>query len=147
MSTVSETLEARLATVTDPREKIDLLNELAWQLHHTDSSRSREFCLLARQCASETDPLYEDGLARSLSILSALEWDVSNYQDAFWLALEARGLLQKSGNLYQLAFVTNHLASISFYLGDYPHALELGYEALRLVEKSGNEELLASLLN
>lgn len=141
----SEDLESRLRAANTPRKKIDLLNQMAWELHHSDPMRSRELCLQAQELAR--NPLYEDGLARSLAILSALEWDKSDYPEAIALAVEAQKLFQQSGNLGQQAFITNHMASISFYLGDYAHALELGFEALKLVEASGERDLQASLLN
>jgi signal transduction histidine kinase len=145
-----EMLESRLQAVTDRRERIDVLNDLAWALQHSDPDRSQRLAINAGRLAASGEfehALYEDGKGTSLLILSVLEWDRSNYSVALELAAEAEVLFERTGNLRQRAYVLNHIASIHFFLGDYSRALELGFEAIKLSEASGDRGLQASLLN
>src|SRR3990172_12167075 len=111
MSEKIRELEASLSTVTATREKIDLLNELAWNLGHSDPQRNRALGEQARQLATtgefEAAP-YTKGLAFSLLILSIVEWNLSNYQAALSLALEALSLFQTTDDLTKRAYTLNH---------------------------------------
>jgi len=141
------TLETELAAVTDSPAKIDALNALAWELVHTDPQRSRALCEEARQLAVQAPAAYANGLGNSLLTLSIIEWEVSHFQVALSLALEALIHFQKSGNLARQAYTLNHTAGIYFSLGNYAQAYELGIQALKLCESTGDRGLEASILN
>jgi signal transduction histidine kinase len=140
-------LEARLAAVTDLRERVDLLFNLAFELSHMDPPRSRALCEEARQLAARWNLPDASGLAASRLIFSIIEWDVSNYQAALPLALEALSLFQASGDIARQAYTLNHIASIHFFLGNYPQAFELGSQALAICESTNDRGLQASILN
>ncbi len=107
-------LETKLAAVTDIPEQIDLLNALAFELSHIDPQRSLELCEQARQLAAQENLSDADGLAVNRLILSIREWNVSNYQAALRLALEALSLFEKEGNTARQAYALNHMAGIHF---------------------------------
>lgn len=140
-------LEAELAAVMDNPAKIDLLNALAWELVHRDPQRSRALCEEARQLAAQDGATYTDGLANSLLTLSVIEAEVSNFQVALSLAMEALARFQEAGNLARQAYTLNHTAGIYFSLGNYAQAYELGIQALKLCEATGDRGLEASILN
>lgn len=127
------------------REKIDALNEQAWALKDQDPERSRDLCDQVQRLALTVS--YEEGLASSRLLLSILEWDHSNYQDALSLAFEAETLFKKNGNLRRQASALSHLAGIHFFLGEYSRALDLGLAAIQLSEECGDRGLQADLLN
>jgi PAS domain S-box-containing protein len=127
-------------------EQIDLLNEQAWALRDDDPERSRLLCEQVQQLASG-DLSYEDGLGYSRLLLSVLEWDRSNYQEALALAFEAQALFKKTGNLQRQAAALSHLAGVHFFLGEYLHAVDLGWAAIKLSEECGARGLQADLLN
>ncbi len=123
---------------------IDRLNEQAEALLIDDPEKSEQ---LAKQAQTMSLESYPEGLAQSLTTLSILNWDRSNYIDALSMALEAARLFEQTGNIRQQAYVLNHIAGIHFLLGNYTQALEVGYTALRLSKQSGDRGLYASILN
>ncbi|MCC7446170.1 MAG: tetratricopeptide repeat protein [Anaerolineae bacterium] len=127
--------------------RIDALNALAWELVHTDPQRSQALCEETRQLAAQDPAAYANGLGSSLLTLSIIEWEVSHFQVALSLALEALARFQEAGNLARQAFTLNHTAGIYFSLGNYAQAYELGIQALRLCETTGDTGLEASILN
>jgi hypothetical protein len=69
MSNGIKDLETRLAEVTDPQTRINLLNDLAWELRDTDPERSHNLSETAYQLAT-SDPfeeqIYRNGVITSL---------------------------------------------------------------------------------
>lgn len=143
-------LEAKLEVATDKREKIDLLNELAWALLLGDPQRSRSLAERAYQLATEGVPSngpYLHGQAYSLMIQSVLDWDHSNYQDALSRALEANARFEKTADRCRQAYALKHIAGIHFLLGNHDRALEYGFAAIRMSEQCEDRNALGSVLN
>jgi len=146
----SDDLDARLEAATDIREKIDLLNNLAWVLILSDPRRSRSLAEQAQRLATEDTPgngPYLHGQAYSLMIQSVLDWDLSNYQEALSRALEANVHFEKTDDRCKQAYVLKHIAGIHFLLGNHDQALEFGLAAIRMSEQCNDPDLLGSALN
>ncbi len=141
---------------TDPRsentrslkERVDALTARAFDLAQIEPEQSRRLVTEALQLVRGTTEFpYPDGLALCLLIESIQEWDLSNYQEALALVLEAESRLSPTSPASLRAKVTGHMAGIHFFLGDYARALELGHNAVKMAEDSGDPILLADLLN
>jgi signal transduction histidine kinase len=150
MASSPSDLEAKLKATTDKREKIDLLNDLAWALLLGDPQRSRSLAeqaqRLATQGVSGNGP-YLHGQAYSLMIQSILDWDLSDYQEALFRALEANARFEKTGDRSKQAYVLKHLAGIHFLLGNLDQALGFGLAAIHMSEQCDDRNLLGSALN
>ena len=130
------------------QERVDALNARALDLTHVDPEQSRQLVTEALQLMrDDAASPYPDGLALGLLIQSIQEWDLSNYNEALALALEAETHLDATSPPSLRARVAGHMAGIHFFMGDYARALELGFSAVKLAEDSGNQTLLADLLN
>jgi signal transduction histidine kinase len=143
-------LKVRLEATTDKREKIDLLNDLAWVLLLGDPQRSRSLAEQAHRLATEGlsgDGPYLHGQAYSLMIQSILDWDRSNYPGALSKALESVACFEKTNDRCRQAYALKHIAGIHFLLGNHDQALEFGFAAIRMSEKCNDRDSLGSVLN
>jgi len=61
-------LELFLSESKSAEDKVDLYNELAWEVHRTDIAKCEEYCNEARILASQIQ--YQKGYARSLNLLA-----------------------------------------------------------------------------
>jgi two-component system NtrC family sensor kinase len=136
-SLVSE-LEARLQTLgdtpEDPRERIDALVELAWEIRFTDSVRANDLALEARELCIAIG--YPAGQARAARVLSMTRGDTPK-QLSEYVAFgeEARDLADEVGDRVLQAGTRDFLASIYEHLGEYSTAMEFAQEALAIARE------------
>jgi signal transduction histidine kinase/Flp pilus assembly protein TadD len=143
-------LEAKLASSSDPRERIDVLNALAWELRHTDLQRAislnDQAYDLATQSEFESQP-YVEGLAQSLRFRGVYHARLGNYDLALSMSFEAMALFRDAGKLRDRAHVLNDLGNAYLCLGFYPEALKYYLGALEAFEIIDDREWKAGLLN
>ncbi len=103
-------------------EKIDALNDAAWEARTRDPGEAIQRCLEAWRLAAEAD--YTNGEAYARSTLGLCHWIRRNYREALQEAIAARSLFEQSGDRMGLARTLNIVGLIFWHLGDYAHALE-----------------------
>ncbi|MGB0388085.1 MAG: tetratricopeptide repeat protein [Ardenticatenaceae bacterium] len=151
MSTKIETLEAQLAAAIQqgdafpPREKIDVMNDLAWEIRNVNVARALEMSQRAYELATVND--YVKGQAYSLRNLSRCHNINSNYDVALLHGLESAELFKLIEDLNGLAHCYNILSQIEWELGDYSQALAYTLQFLELAQKMGNRRFEADALN
>lgn len=150
MSDKIRELEALLESVSNRQERIDALNALAWELRHSDPHRALALSEEAQQLACEeefeTHP-YQKGVAESLRNMGRIYLQLSQYQLALSLSLEALALFEKLGDSAGQVDTLITIGQVHFELGNYPYALESQLEALRINEQVGDKGNAATALN
>ncbi|MCL4395071.1 MAG: diguanylate cyclase [Chloroflexi bacterium] len=145
-----ENLELELSLVADPKARVDVLNELAWQVRHSDRERSKTLGEQARSLAVELlcdDKPYSQGLAASLRTLSYLNGANGNYNLALAQSLEAFDILERvPENALQIDVLCN-IAWVYRGFGDYGIALDHAMKALKLAQASTDREREATVLD
>lgn len=137
---VVSALEARLAEASvppvDPRQRIDALNALAWELRSKQVPRAHELASEARQLAAQHE--YTLGQARATRTLAMTLRDREALGTIFQLAEEAKQLFDAAGDATGRAGSRDFLASLYEYVGDLAAGLELALEASSIARELGD---------
>ncbi len=143
-------IESQLSTTEDIRQRVDLLNQLAWELRLNNLpealSRAQEARKLASSGNFEVEP-YQNGLAESLHIMSRCEGVLGNYARAITLGLEALNIYETIDNLKGQGYTYNALGMIYLHMGNYPEALTTLLESLDVFEEIDDIEWQTGLYN
>jgi diguanylate cyclase (GGDEF)-like protein len=149
MNTRATELETELADATDPRIRIDLLSELAWELRDTDPERSHTLGETAYQLAT-TDPFaesaYRQGASSSLRSLAHSNRRAGNLSLSLSQSMQAIRYLENTSLPGVEADILRNLAIILGSLGNHAEGLEYGFKALNLAQSMGDREREASIL-
>ncbi|MCG8349396.1 MAG: tetratricopeptide repeat protein [Chloroflexales bacterium] len=147
---LAEDLEEMLAGALDERQKIDVLNQLAWAIKDRDPRRglvlSQTAYSLSRTGSFVGEP-YHQGLGKSLTGLTVLNKRLSNYDAALSTAFEAIPILECIEDIDSLLVVLNAIGTTYRTMADYPGALTYHFRALQLARKIDNKSQEASTLN
>jgi tetratricopeptide (TPR) repeat protein len=122
MSGKIKELENKLELVTDPTERIDLLNSLASELKLSNPHRGLEIAIQANKLSQE--PAYPRGLASSCCYIGANLYYMSEFHKAVDEFEKALGIFNEANDKKGQALALNWLGSTYFRLGNYPIALK-----------------------
>jgi signal transduction histidine kinase len=139
-------LEEQLAQIKDPRQRIDLVNQTAWDLYTKDAFGAKQLAEDARRAAKRLNS-HPQGLAESLHILSRCEALLDNYAVSISLGLEALEIFEEIGDLAGQGRAYNAMGITYLYMGNYPQALTTLLESLDVFEESEDLEWQARQLN
>jgi diguanylate cyclase (GGDEF)-like protein len=148
-------LEAQLNSSINQRTRIDILNQLAWELNLDDPKKARTYAEQAYELATsdeyDTDP-YLLGIAGSLRSLAALNNDAGSYDTALSQSLRALEILEgiSDGGPELSLLRLDTLGTLSWTYcsyGDYGVAAEYGMKALALAQTIGDPRREAAMLN
>ena len=120
-------------------EKVDLLNDLAWECAMDHPQKALDTAVYALQMAREV--AYEKGEAMALSNVGFAHYLFSNHEPALARAMDALALFEKLGDVQGRARALVVTASVHQSLGDYDRALEAAFEGLRLHRQLGDKGL------
>ena len=129
----------------NPREKVDLLIKIAYELRENDWMQTRNIVRQAHQLAQ--DARYEQGITESLILLSGLNAKMTNYNYALSQATKALARLEKNNNERLRAEIFFILGSIHDALGNYSDALTYELESLNLFQHIGSQKGQTKALN
>lgn len=151
---VSE-LESRLQNATDPKARIDIVNELAWAASLGNQNYARSLAEQAYQSAT-SDPFemepYQFGIAGSLRCFAALNNDAGKYDSALSASLQAlellEGLKPRTAEIaeYQIDIFGN-LSWTYRNFGEYGLAADYGMKGLKLAQETLNLHRETRMLN
>ncbi len=146
MSEKIKDLEHKIVTVKNVLEKVDLQNELAWELRVVDTKQS--LSIVEETQALSNSNKYNKGLAESLRIQSSIFLILSNYDLSFQKAIEALGLFRALKDKKGEASVIFLLGRNSQTLGDLENALKYYLMSLLIYETINDESgIIAAHLN
>jgi PAS domain S-box-containing protein len=134
------TLEVRLSQLDNPWEKIDALNELAWELRIAKPERALAYSQKASVLAQSGDysnKPYSHGLAGSLVPQAFIETYQGNLATATSKCHSALILLQDEPDALLKVRAWYTLSWNGFFVGEYPIMLDYGFKALTLAREVG----------
>jgi tetratricopeptide (TPR) repeat protein len=144
-------LENRLAVLeadplADLPEKIDVMNELAWELRHFDPHRALALSKNALNFAEKQN--YPQGQFHSLRNLAALNtYLFAKYDVALSCANEALDLLEVCSDKLAHAHILECIGTVYSEIGDYATAHTYLTRALALCRQVGDQQTESMLLN
>ncbi len=130
-----ETELAALETAEASESKVDLLNELAWELGFDEVHRAFELSKKAHLLARKIS--YKKGMARSLLNQAVYRYYVAGFELALDLAGDAHRLFLEIGDRVGEGDVLNSYGLVYWGLGDYEKALEHMHRALQIYREAG----------
>jgi diguanylate cyclase (GGDEF)-like protein len=133
-------LEEMIAQAASSEAKIDLINNLAWQLRIQDAERAQALSLEALELSKTCEPNYERGIANSLVTLAFLDGEAGKLDTSLSRSLEALSYLQEQPQSEILIGAWYTLAWAYYYSSDYPAALEFGLRSLKMARDLKHEE-------
>lgn len=139
------TLETRISSATDQREKINLKNLLAESLRPVNIVQSLEISNEVIELGKEYS--YPEGTAlgyRNAGICSRL---LSNYDDAFQYFEKALEIYNELNDPMGKARVINSIGNIYLNLSDYKYSLEYLHKCLKIVIGLNDRQFEASVLS
>jgi len=134
-------LEEQVHRSTSQKERIDALNELAWELRMNKPEQVYELCNEAEKLSHSgeySSHPYEQGLAASLVSQAFVDTYAGNLETSVSKCLQAVALLGDPHSHIGIR-IWFTLGWTSFFLGDYPAALENGLKALDLARELGDQ--------
>ena len=132
-------LEARLEAHSEKSvERIDLLNEIAWEIWAVNPSRAGELTLESLAAAEELG--YDRGIAHARRNQGLLHYMRSEVEQAMRLQLQALAWFESHDDRRGEGMVNLSLAYIYWGFGDFKRGLDLALKTLHLFEAIPDEE-------
>lgn len=125
-------LEAKLPTVEEGEEKVDILNELAWELWTADTPRAIEFTLAGLELAQTLQ--YEKGLAYARLNEGVIYWQ-TDVDKAIPNFLDALQWFEKAGDKTGEANTLGLMGIIYWSFGDFERGFDLAIKGLELFKE------------
>lgn len=129
-------IEEQLSHTPDSIEKVDLLNEYAWELKDINPQRSVELSNAAHALAKKFG--YERGAVNSLYHRAVCKYLLSDYEEALSELFYVLSAYQNLGDKLRQGQVLNWIGNIYYRLGDYPSAIHYYLKSLKLKEEIGD---------
>lgn len=119
-------------------KRVDLLNEIAWELGFNDMSRATEYAQQAFALAQEL--VYETGIAHSTLSLAYSDYFHARYEQALAKVQSAMEVFRKNNDQSGIANCLNGYGFAYWGIGEYEKALNYMLESLKLFNEDGQKE-------
>lgn len=121
-------LEAQLETAELPRQRVDLLNQIAGELIPINLPRALNLAQQAQQLSKELEgengEPYQKGFANSVLVICQCEGLLGNYAQSLSLGLEALEIFERIDDLRGQGLAYNALGMAYLYMGNYPRSAD-----------------------
>ena len=134
--------EPELLEITD---KIDGLNEHAWEVHVTDPKLALKLSSEAKNLAKEYN--YKKGIAYATRNLGVSYRYLSNFDTGLSNSLMALDMFIESGDKSGESQALVSIGAIYYYMGDYDKGLDYFEKGLQTGEEVGNKEAVTYAYN
>jgi serine phosphatase RsbU (regulator of sigma subunit) len=129
-------LETKISILANTVEKIDAINQLAFEIRNSDTPRS---ILLSKESQELSLLLnYHNGNATSLANEGFCYVQITNYELALEKLFEALAIFEEQKNELGIAKVHYNLCMIYFRIGDYENGLENINRTITFYQKENN---------
>ncbi|NNG01400.1 MAG: tetratricopeptide repeat protein [Desulfobacteraceae bacterium] len=135
-------LEKQLITISNTREKIDVLNKLAAELINKETQKGIKYASKAYQLSSSDEfsiNPYQTGMAKSLNTLCELHMLQGKTKAALEFGHKSLSLYKTLENLDGLSNVLSLLGATHFFCGDHAEAVKFLLKSLELARKIRNK--------
>ncbi len=142
-------LEQQLKTTRDSKKRIDILNEIAWELRIVDVNRARHVCsqILYMYENDETLLDYRIGEIRCLATQTALNNISGDFVKTISIGIKVLILLEQFPNVDLEIRVLRAIGWSNVQLGENVKALEYLHKALNLAQRAHDPENEAYVLS
>lgn len=130
-------LETRIFSAVSSKDKVDALNELAFEIRNTETERSISLCKEAQQLSAEIN--YSDGTATALTNEAFCSIQITEYELALKKLFEALKIFEENKNEKGVAQVHYNLCLVYFRLSDFNNGLDSNIKALSYYQKVNNK--------
>ncbi len=127
-----------------PREQIDILNEISWELRNVNTARSSVLAEEAYTLAVEK--IYRPGMMYGLRNMGIAAYYLSDLETALLKLLDAYQMFENSGDDRGLASVLNWIGNVYLRMGSYTNALEYFSKSMGISQVIGDDENTSSCL-
>lgn len=138
-------LESRLRDADTPRERVDLLNELAWHYYLKTPDKALATLEQVQSLLAGLD--YPRGEIDSKVVMARHHFTLAEYPQALQFCAEAADFYRAQGEARWLCWVLSIEGVVLRALGDYPKALAVAHEHYRVASSSGNTLEMSIALN
>jgi len=129
-------LEAEIADARSPKQKCNLLIDMAMELRHSNSEASLQEAQKAVAISEEIN--FASGKARSYFCMGLAHFNLSDYEKAFVFLDRAYHIFLEAGDKWGISNALNNIGLIHLRLGDYAKALEHFSSSLEIKKESGD---------
>ncbi len=136
-----EELERLIASLPDSIEKVDAINQHAFEIRNTNTSRSFVLCKESQDLSLRLD--YRKGYATSLTHQAFACQQIADYGQALEKLLEALSVFEQLKDEQGMAKVHYNFCLIYMRLSDFDNALDSIHKALEYYLKENNTGELA----
>ncbi len=134
-------LDPSIASLKEKKEQVDAMNQLAFDIRNSDTSRSISLCQEAQNISSEIN--YPEGNATALANEGFCNVQMSNYERALEKLLEALRIFEELKNEKGIALANYNLTLVYFRLSDFNKGLDTISKALAYYQKINNKQEIA----
>jgi len=128
-----DSLEVVLAAVTSDSARVSTLNQMAFELHRTDPSRTLTYAQQALELATRLG--LQSSRARSYQVLGIYHWTQGDYQESLRAHLTSLALYEALQDSSGLARAYNNIGAVYYSRSLYDEALKYFIRALGLYER------------
>lgn len=139
---VIDSLEKKLAKIKSERERIDILNQIAYEYKYIDPEKNYTNATKALNFAQKAN--YLDGIINAKRNLGYFYLITSDYQKA---KDNFNFIIKNSKDNAKIGLSYSGLGVIEAKQSNYPEALELYFKGLRFAEKSNDKIIQAKILS
>lgn len=135
---IINTLEQQLETAQTPRQKIDILAELAWELLEVDAQRAYDLSREAHGLIVLHYPDDESGLAKMHIIAAMYHHKNTHYGEAIQSTQQAYQLAEKVGDKEEMLRACVLFVNLYYEIGEYNEMIKWSLRQLDLSREVGN---------
>jgi signal transduction histidine kinase len=125
-----DSVSMRISSVRTPEERVDVMNEIAWELRHNLPDNALDLALEARDLADSLG--YEEGLGWAFRNEGVAEYILGNYADALTSNMEALRVFERLQDNDGIASSYLNIGLIHWQVGNLDDALRYFLDALNL---------------
>lgn len=140
-----DSLKHKLNSTASINSKIDVMNELAWQLKNSNIEEGLSYAKKARLLSDSIN--YQDGFITSLNRLGTLYINNGDYKRSNENYKIILNLEKKRNDTFGIARAQNQLGIIHKRLGDYRTAISFAQKSIKNFSLLGKDKLVASATN
>ncbi|OQY46179.1 MAG: hypothetical protein B6242_08425 [Anaerolineaceae bacterium 4572_78] len=147
---MNDELKHLLATASNDKQKIDILNDATWDIRYTDPQHGLQLVQEAHHLVTTGDFKYQPyhkGLAYSLRNLAEMNYRLSHYDTALSYALKALSWFEELNLPDGIMTTLRIIGGIHYELGNYSKTLELLLQSLEISQEIGDKYNNASALS
>jgi two-component system NarL family sensor kinase len=122
-------------------QRVDALNELAWELAESDTAKSLDYARQALALAEKG--AYHNGIGDAWNAMANTHSLSANYQQCLDFNLKALDLRKKHGEPLDVASTCSNLGNVFSDVGSFEKAIQYYHQAIEIAEKAKSDEDLA----